>query len=178
MTSVIEIWRILKKDCDIVRHCEKSQRVEIHLRDDELYNGKDEYQLQVPDEMMRWKKFETGVEDSLIVNNVIHDLKAAKKAKKDGKDYLTNLQIGMVYGITEQDVENIDKAKKDADDLKMDNFLLSGNTYTFENGDIGRNFSRAGVIMVEAIEEAYERLNFNVKITGEYLCGTTWGECH
>ena len=134
--------------------------------------------MQVPDEMMRWKKFETGVEDAGVVNKVIHDLSDAKKAKKNGKDYLSELQIGMIYGITEQDVTNIRDAKKGADDLKMGDFLLSGNTYTFGNGDIGRNFSRAGVIMVEAIEEAYQQLNCPVHITGEYLCGTTWGECH
>lgn len=128
--------------------------------------------------MMRWKKFETGVENRETVNHVLHDLERAKKDKKNGKEPMSECQIGLQYGITEQDVINIREAKKSADDLVMGNFLLSGNTYTFDNGDIGRNFSRAGVIMVEAIEEAYQQLDCPVKITGEYLCGTTWGECH
>ncbi len=127
---------------------------------------------------MRWKKFETGVENKEVVNHVIHDLGRAKKNKKSGKDFLSNCQIGLQYGITGQDVDNIAKAKVDADNLEMGNFLLSGNTYTFENGDIGRNFSRAGVIMVEAIEEACPQLDCPVKITGEYLCGKTWGDAH
>lgn len=138
----------------------------------------DEYQLQVPAEMMRWKRFETGVENKALVNSIIAELKKAKKAKKEGKDYKTNLQLGIEYGLLESDIDNIQTAKEQADKYEVEGFLLSGNTYTFENGDVARNYSRAGVIMVEAIEEAYQQLNCPVKITGEYLCGRTWGDCH
>ena len=134
--------------------------------------------MQVPEALMRWKKFETGVANKDVVDKVIHDIKSAKKNKKNNKPFLTDKEIGELYELTEQDVIKINKAKQDADDLEINGFLLSGNTFTFEDGSVGRNYSRAGVLMVEAIEEAYEELGFRVPITGEYLSGTSWGSCH
>lgn len=127
---------------------------------------------------MRWKKFPTGVNSKKIVDGILHEFDEIKANKKKDKPFKSFADLAEDYGLTEQDISNIEKAKKEAGSLEGGDFLLSANTYTFENGDICRNYSRVGVLMVEAIEEAYQQLDCPVHITGEYLCGKNWADCH
>jgi hypothetical protein len=90
----------------------------------------DEYQQQVPDNLVRWKMFDT---------------------------------------------------KEEAESYEVDKFILSGNVREFtEDGKTqwGRAYCKAGELMVKAIEEATEKLGCPFDITGEYLMGKTWGQCH
>lgn len=138
----------------------------------------DEYQLQVPDSLMRWKKFETPLTDKKTIENILHDVKEAKGNEKKGKDFLSVEDIASKNGVSVDDVIGTTEAQKQASGLVVEGFMLAANTYVFETGAIGRCYSRAGVLMVEAIEEAYKQLNCPVHITGEYLAGKNWANCH
>lgn len=138
----------------------------------------DEYQLQVPEELMRWKKFDTEVRNKKTVKGILKDLKESKSNEKKGRDFLSKEDVAEKNKVTLEQVISTERADSDAMSLKVDNFMLSANTFIFDSGKIGRCYSRAGVLMVEAIEEAYQQLNCPVHITGEYLCGKTWGDCH
>lgn len=129
----------------------------------------DEYQLQVPDKLVRWKKFDTTINNGETVKKVLADVKDSKKKKSKGKEYKTANEMLVEYNITMDQLKSAIKAEKDAEDLSNEKFLLSGNTYVFEDGKIGRSYSRAGELMTHAIEEAYVELGFRVPITGEYL---------
>ena len=82
------------------------------------------------------------------------------------------------YNITMDQLKDTMQAQSDADSYEVEGFLLSGNTRIRSNGSVAKAYSRAGVLMVEAIEEAYVQMKFNVPITGEYLVGRNWAECH
>lgn len=138
----------------------------------------DEYQMQVPKELVRWKRFETGFTDQGFVEKVLKDVAESKGKKKKGKPYKSAVEMCEEYSISMQQLTEIIKAQTAAEDLEIEDFLLSGNTRVMEDGTVARAYSRAGVLMVEAIEEAYQQLNCPVHITGEYLCNTSWATCH
>jgi len=67
--------------------------------------------------------------------------------------------------------------KEEAENYEVDGFILSGNVREFD-GKFGRAYCKAGELMVKAIEEAAKQMECPIPITGEYLMGKTWGECH
>lgn len=138
----------------------------------------DEYQLECPDELVRWKRFETGFTDANFVSKVLKDVDKSKKAKAKGKPYKTAKEMIEEYNISMDQLKNIIKAESDAENLDGGKFLLSGNTRVLADGSVGRCYCRAGELMVKCIEDAYKELNFKVPITGEYLVGTDWASCH
>ena len=138
----------------------------------------DEYQLQAPDKLVRWKRFDTGFSDPLFVERILKDVDKSKKAKAKGKPYKTAKEMLKEYSISMDNLKKIIKAREDAENLDGGNFVLSGNTRVMEDGTIGRCYCRAGELMVQCIEDAYKELKFKVPITGEYLVGTDWASCH
>ena len=86
------------------------------------------------------------------------------------------------YNIDMEQLKKVIKANKDAEDLDGGKFILSGNIKVLEDGSIGRCYSRAGELMVKAIEDAYkDGLGFRVPITGEYLVASSdegWAGAH
>lgn len=86
----------------------------------------DEYQHQIPEDLIRWKKFDT---------------------------------------------------KEEAENYSVDGFILSGNVKEID-GKWCRIWTKAGQLMVEAIEEAARELGCPFGITGEYLYGKRWSACH
>jgi hypothetical protein len=143
-----------------------------------LFEFSDEYQLQVPNEMVRWKEFPTGLDDSGLVKVILEDVDNSRKLKSKGKEYKSANDMLTEYNISMDQLKCIINADKLANDLDGGKFVLSGNTRIMDNGSIGRSSSRAGEAMVEAIEEAYVELGFNVPITGCYLTGKSWSDCH
>jgi len=141
----------------------------ISERANDSYNRKDEYQLQVPDKLVRWKRFETGFSDQDLVKRLLADVAKSKKAKSKGKPYKTAKEMLKEYNMTMEQLKCIIEAKDQADNLEGGKFILSGNTKVLEDGSIGRCYSRAGELMVRCIEDAYKELNCPVHITGEYL---------
>lgn len=138
----------------------------------------DEYQLQVPEELVRWKRYETGFSDKAFVEKVLKDVDKAKKNKKKGKEYKSAKTMCEEYEITMDQLKQIISAGKQAEETDGGRFILSGNTRVLDDGSIGIAYSRAGELMVEAIQDAYKELNFSVPITGEYLVGKNWADCH
>jgi len=138
----------------------------------------DEYQLQVPENLVRWKEFETPFKDGVLVKKILSDVKKSKDKKKKGKPYKSAKEMLEEYNITMDELKATINAEKEAKDLEGGNFVLSGNVRVMGNGSVGRAYSRAGELMVKAIEEAYVELGFTVPITGEWLIGRNWYECH
>lgn len=130
----------------------------------------DEYQLQVPEELIRWKRFETGIENSELVKTILADVKKSKGNKEKGKPYKSAVEMLEEYNIDMEQLKQVIRAHKDAEGLDGGKFILSGNIKVLEDGTIGRAYSRSGELMVKAIEDAYkDELGFRVPITGEYL---------
>jgi hypothetical protein len=67
--------------------------------------------------------------------------------------------------------------KDEAKEFSVDNFILSGNVREI-NGKWGRAYAKSGEFAVKSIERAAEILGCPFGITGDYLIGTNWGECH
>jgi hypothetical protein len=86
----------------------------------------DEYQLQIPEEFVRWKEFDTE--------------EAAKE-------------------------------------FSVDNFILSARVRE-ENGIFKRAYCRVGELVIDSIEEATADLGSPIIITGEYIVGKSWADCH
>jgi hypothetical protein len=82
------------------------------------------------------------------------------------------------YNIDMNQLRKVIKAKEESDNLSGGRFVLSGKSYYMDNGSVGRAYSRTGELMVKAIEEAYIEMGFRVPISGEYLVGRNWAECH
>lgn len=85
------------------------------------------------------------------------------------------------YNITMPELIKIINAEVDAKSLDGGKFLLSGNVKVLNNGNVGRCYSRAGELMVQAIEDAYKEIGFTVPITGEYLVASSdegWSGAH
>ncbi len=128
---------------------------------------------------MRVKEFETGLSCQKTVNNLLNDVKKSKKKKAAGEEYKTAKEMCEEYSIDMETLKKTIQAKEDADSLEGGKFLLSGKSWTLENGNIARFYSRAGELMVQCIEDAYkDELRFDVPISGEYLVGRTWGDSH
>ena len=110
------------------------------------------------------------------------DVKKSKDSKKKGKLYKTAKEMLSEYQITMDELKTVIKAESDAEDLDGGKFILSGNVKVLEDGTIGRCYSRAGELMVKAIEDAYkDELGFRVPITGEYLVAHSsegWAGAH
>lgn len=122
---------------------------------------------------MRVKEFDTGIN---CKKKVLEILSSHKDSSKKGK---SEVEIAGDLGISLDTLNKVIKAKKDADSLQGGKFLLSGRSWVLENGNVARFYSRAGELMVQCIEDAYkDELKFQVPITGEYLCGRTWGDAH
>lgn len=134
--------------------------------------------MQVPDNLVRWKKFPSGIDDGELVKKILSDVAASKKLKGKGKPYKSAQEMLVEYSITMDQLKSAIKAESDAKELTNDKFELAGNTFVFENGDIGKSYSRAGELMVRAIEGAYKQLGFTVPISGCYLTGRSWAGCH
>jgi len=75
-------------------------------------------------------------------------------------------------------LKKVINAETEAKELEGGKFLLSGNVKVLPNGNVARAYSRTGELMVKAIEEAYVQMGFRVPITGEYLFGLNWADCH
>lgn len=138
----------------------------------------DEYQLQVPDSLIRWKEFDTGFDDSVLVSDILADVKNSKELKAKGKPYKSANEMLTEYSISMDQLRSVINADKEARDLDGGRFVLSGNVRVLDNGNVARCYSRAGEAMVEAIEEAYSQMGFDVPITGSYLVGLDWADCH
>lgn len=83
------------------------------------------------------------------------------------------------YNISMDQLKKLIDVEKEAKEFDGGKFLLSGNIRYEDDGRITRCYCRAGELMVKCIEDAYkDELKFTVPITGEYLFGKTWGECH
>lgn len=128
--------------------------------------------------MVRWKEFKTPFTDGKFVKLLLADVKKSKEAKKKGKPFKSAKEMVEEYNITMDQLKDTIKSQTDAEGYEVSGFTLSGNTRIRSNGSVARAFSRAGVLMVEAIEEAYVQMKFNVPITGCYLVGKNWSECH
>lgn len=129
---------------------------------------------------MRLKEFDTGFDDSDLVQKVISDVNKSKKKKEAGEPYKTANEMLEEYSITMEQLKSIIKADTDANKLVCEGFILSGKT-KIVNGKVVRAYCRAGELMVHSIEEAYKKLGFRVPITGEYLIATPsegWGGSH
>jgi len=136
----------------------------------------DEYQLQVPDKLMRLKEFETGLSDKKLVDNLVKNIDDMEKKGKYTKE-----EICQKFSIEIEQLNRVIQAKANAESLDGGKFVLSGNIKVLDNGNIARAYCRAGELMVKAIEDAYKMLNFKVPITGEYLIATPeegWGGSH
>lgn len=138
----------------------------------------DEYQLQVPEKQVRWKEFPTPFEDGDFVKLLLEDIKLSKSNKKKGLPFKSAKEMVTEYNITIDQIKQVMKAEEDAISYEVEGFLLSDNVRIRENGSVARAYSRAGALMVESIEEAYLQLGFNVPITGAYLIGKNWSDCH
>jgi len=161
---------------DMIRYCKKLQRDLTNL-----VTGMDEYQLQSPEKLLRWKEFETGFTDKPFVDRLLKDVAKAKKDKKNGEEYKSANEMLTEYEISMNDLKKVIKAESDAESLDGGKFILSGNIKVLENGNVGRCYSRAGEMMVQCIEDAYKELGFNVPITGEYLVASSeegWAGAH
>ena len=112
----------------------------------------------------------------------MRDVSKSKKAKGAGKPYKSAKEMLDEYGISMEQLKKIIKALSDAEGLEGGKFALSGNTKVLEDGSVGRCYSRAGELMVRAIEDAYKNeLGFRVPITGEYLVAHSdegWAGAH
>ncbi len=82
------------------------------------------------------------------------------------------------YNITMDQLKQVINAETESKELEGGKFLLSGNVKVLPNGNVARAYSRTGELMVKAIEEAYVQMGFRVPITGEYLFGKNWADCH
>ncbi|QVW02124.1 DNA polymerase [Vibrio phage ICP1] len=141
----------------------------------------DEYQLQVPNNLVRLKEFDTGINEKTTVESVLKLIDKAAKLKDKGEDFDSYQVIGSKFGLSETQVENVVQARSAAKSLEGGKFVLSGNIKILDNGNIARAYCRAGELMVKCIEDAYKILEFNVPITGEYLMATPeegWGGSH
>lgn len=134
--------------------------------------------MQVPDELVRWKKFDSGLSDGGLVKSILKDVAKSKKLKEKGEPYKSAKDMLEEYGITMDQLRQIIKAEDDAKSTTNEKFKLAGNIWVFEDGFIGKSYCRAGELMVKAIEDAYKQLGFTVPITGEYLTGDSWATCH
>lgn len=138
----------------------------------------DEYQLQVPDSLVRWKKFENGLKDKTKVEDILRDVDKSKKLKEKGKPYKSAIEICNEYGIEMDQLKAVINSHSQAIALEGGKFSLSGNVRVLDDGSLGRAYTRAGELMVRCIEDAYKLLDFKVPITGSYLIGKDWAETH
>lgn len=138
----------------------------------------DEYQIEIPPNLIRFKEFSTGFEDKGFVETVLKDVAKSKKNKKAGKEYKSAKEMCEEYNITMDQLKKVINAETEAKELEGGKFLLSGNVKVLPNGNVARAYSRTGELMVKAIEEAYVQMGFRVPITGEYLFGKNWADCH
>ncbi|CAM0109401.1 DNA polymerase [Vibrio phage 184E37-3b] len=138
----------------------------------------DEYQIEIPPELIRFKEFSTGFKDKSFIETVLKDVSKSKKNKKAGKEYKSAKEMCEEYNITMDQLKVIISAETDAKELDGGKFLLSGNVKVLPNGNVARVYSRTGELMVKAIGEAYVQMGFRVPITGEYLFGKNWADCH
>lgn len=134
--------------------------------------------MQVPDELVRWKKFDSGINDGGKVKKILADVSKSRKLKGKGEPYKSAAEMLIEYEISMDQLKSVIKADNDARELVNDKFTLAGNIWVFEDGSVGKSYSRAGELMVKAIEDAYIELGFSVPITGAYLTGTSWASCH
>ena len=112
------------------------------------------------------------------IESVVQEVAKAAKNEKKGKPFKTNLEIADGLQLTLEQVYGILSAKKSAEDLKIDGFVLAGNIRLFDDGSFGKGYTKAGQLMVEAIEEATKQMGCPFDISGEYMIGRNWGECH
>ncbi len=138
----------------------------------------DEYQLEVPDSEVRWKNFSTPFDNRKDVTMIIEAKAKNDKLEKKGKEFKDVKGIAKELGFSTEDVQATLDTHKEVRDYTVEGYVLSGNVRVRGDGAIGKCYSLAGVLMVKAIEDAYVELGFTVPITGEYLAGRCWMECH
>ena len=73
-------------------------------------------------------------------------------------------------------------SEEEAKSFSVDGRVLSGNVRKFyhegKEPTFAKAFVRAGELMVRAFEQAAIQLDCPFEITGEYMIGKTWGDCH
>lgn len=124
------------------------------------------------------KYWETPLDNGELLKTILKDVEKSKELKGKGKPYKTAKEMCEEYEISMDTLREIIKVEKEAKDFSTEKFLLSGNIRIEEDGRICKAYCRAGELMVKSIEEAYQTLGFKVPITGEYLFGRSWAECH
>lgn len=116
----------------------------------ELVKLLDEYQLQVPKKYLKKWEFNTLEEADAFVATC-----KAKGRVLDGHEYKTQV--------------------KDADGNKVKG------QYTpvlNENGKVQLQYCPVGEMVVKCIEKAAKMMGSPVHITGAYLTGANWAQCH
>lgn len=116
----------------------------------ELVKLLDEYQLEVPNSFKKVWEFNTLEEADAFVKQVTE-----KGRVLDGHDYKTQLKD-----------ENGDKIK--------DKFKPILNS----RGKIEIGYCPVGEMVVKCVEQAARMMQSPVHITGAYLTGMSWGDCH
>lgn len=113
----------------------------------------DEYQLQVPLKYKRVYEFNTIQELEEFKNNHPNNVFDGHKYKKARKDEMGN-EVKDVNGDTVFD------------------------PITNENGKLQLVYCPVGEMVVRCIEKAARIMKLPVHITGEYLTGRSWSDCH
>ena len=111
----------------------------------------DEYQLQVPNKYRQIYEFDT--------------IEQAEEFMKDGRVY-----DGHKYKKAVKD-ENGDEMKDSAGNTIYKPILN-------DNGKVQITYCPVGEMVVKCVEKASRVMKLPVLITGEYLCGQNWAECH
>lgn len=115
----------------------------------------DEYQLQVPNKYRKTWYFDTIEETEAFL----------KKGKAEGRHF-----DGHKYKKAVLDAEG--KEVKDAAGEVIYEPILS------ENGKIKVMYCPVGEMVVKCVEKAAQMMNSPVHITGDYLTGQNWAQCH
>lgn len=78
-------------------------------------------------------------------------------------------------------------SEEEAKAFTVEGRVLSGNVRKFYHKatdgtalppTYARGYTKAGELMVRAFEESARQLECPFQITGKYMLGRTWGECH
>lgn len=110
----------------------------------------DEYQLEVPEHFRKTWEFDTIEQADAFKAEC-----EAKGMKIDGHPYK--------------------EAKKDADGNKIKGEFVP---VLNENGKLQIQYCPVGEMVVRCVEQAAKMMQSPVFITGEYLTGRNWAECH
>lgn len=135
--------------------------------------------MQVPESEVRFKEFDTGFTDKNFVEKLLKEVKTSDKKKDAEEEYKDHETICKENDISLDQLQKVIFAEKSAKGLDGGKFILSGNVRVTSRGKVARCYCRAGELMVQCIQDAYrDELKFDVPITGEYLFGKSWGDCH